>query len=195
MTQDPFWDELGVAWVAAVPKIGAITPQLESRLRGQTMFIRGALLLGICASVAGLILGGVTIWIGVNSGAWNFVTRGIALLAMALLAGVAAGALSPVRASDEARALSEMIELSIARARRALLTVRLALWACAVAGVFGLAGSVLRTHLSGPPKMSPVVDLALLGVVAVALVLYRQNMTAALAKFEYLKRALAADAA
>ena len=63
-----------------------------------------------------------------------------------------------------------MIDLAIARAQRTLVTIRLGLYACAVAAVFGLVGTAIRTYLTRPPRMSPVVDLAVLVMVALGLV-------------------------
>ncbi|HZC37783.1 MAG TPA: hypothetical protein VE221_03810 [Sphingomicrobium sp.] len=140
-------------------------------------------------------MGIATIWLGANSGAWNLITRGTAILAIATLAGIAAGGFAGVRRGDDARAVSEMIELSIRSAKRWLLAIRLALYGCVVAAAFGLIGATIRTHLSNPPKMSPVIDLILLTVIALALSLFRYRAKVALAKFEYLQRTLAADTA
>jgi hypothetical protein len=113
---------------------------------------------------------------------------------VSLLVLLAGTALLPVRAGDNARAVSEMIELSLARAKRWLHLVHLALAACAIAAVFGLAGTAVRAQLSGPPKLSPVVDLAVLGLAGIVLALFRQRTRITLAKLEYLQRAMAAEA-
>lgn len=192
MSKDPYWDELGIAWVAIEPQIGSDAP-LKSDLQSQTRTIRVMFALASIACMVGVLLGMATIWSGVTSGAWNFVTRGIAILLLAVLAGIVAGALSIVRHADDAQAVSEMISLSIKRARRWLFAIRIALLGCAVATTFGLIGVMIRIQLSNPPKMSPVIDLALLALVVVVLDLCYQRVKSRLAKFEYLQSAFAAE--
>lgn len=190
---EPYWDELGIAWVATVPETQAISPAVKKKLRRQSRLISAGVVLSASLSVVGLILGLATIWIGLTTGAWNFISRGIAVLAVAALAATATRALFPVRGSEEARSLSDMIDLSLLRARRSDLTITLGLYACAVAALFGLIGAAIRSQLSGPPKMSPIVDLAFVALVALALGLCRGRVRHTLVKFQYLQRALAAD--
>jgi hypothetical protein len=140
--------------------------------------------------VAGCVIGPITIWIGATTGAWHFIVRGVAILAVAIMLGAAASALASVRGGDGARALPEMIDLSIRRATRTLLVIRLALMACATVAILGVAGTAIRSALSRLPAMSPLIDLALLGLVALGLALYRRQVGTDLAKFEYLKRVL-----
>lgn len=190
MTTDAYWDELGIAWTAAEADIAALTPGLKLNLRRQSLLIAAGSICAAVLSIAGSIIGLSTIWIGVRSEAWHFVARGIGILVIAGILAVSARALSSVRATDNAMALPDMIDLSIGRAARTLLVIRFALLACAIAGILGIAGAAIRTSFSRPPAMSPLVDLALLALFAVGLLLYRREAQADLAKFQYLRRIL-----
>jgi hypothetical protein len=189
-TTDAYWDELGVAWSAIDPDINVIMPRLKSRLRRQSFLIRAGVALGILLAVGGFIIGVVAIWRGWTTGTWNFVTRGIAILAISALASIAVSLLLPVRASGDVKTLVEMIDLAITRAERTLKAIRLGLYACTVAAVLGLAGAAIRTYLSGPPSVSPIVDVSVLGILAFGLFHYARHIRVELAKYRCLKRAL-----
>jgi hypothetical protein len=195
MTQppDPYWDELGIAWCAIQPDIAVLMPRLQARLRRQSALIAASLFLGVPLAAAAFILGVWTIWSGWATGTWNFVTRGVTLVAISALLSMAVSSLLRVRASAGARALPEMIDLSIARAERTLKTIQLGFYACAVAAVLGLLGTAIRTHLSRPPALPPAVDLAVLATFALGLFLYGRRARVTLAKFRYLKLALAPE--
>ena len=187
---DPFWDELGIAWQTVEVQGGATAAQLSLRLRRQTLLITGAICLAVAFGCAALMLGAATVWLGWTGGAWHFVSRGVALVALAAILWLAAKTLWSIRSGDHVRALPEMIALSVARAKRWLMVVRLGLSACVLVAVFGLAGTVIRTRQSGPPALSPVVDLLILAGCAVGLWLYGRHLVGVLARFEYLERAL-----
>lgn len=191
--RDAYWDELGVAWCAINPDINVIAPRLKARLRRQSLLIMAALVTGAPLSAAGLLLGVLTIWSGWTTGTWNFVTRGIAIGAVSVILAIAVSLLLPLRAGDAARAVSEMIDLAIARARRTLVTIRLGFFACAVAAVFGLAGTVIRIYRAGPPQFSPVVDLAVLVMFALGLLLCERHIRRTLKQLCALKHALGMD--
>jgi len=188
---DAYWDELGVAWSAICPDVNVIARRFESRLRRQSRLIAIALVAAVPVIIAGLLLGAFTIWAGAAAGAWNFVARGIAIVVVSLLAGAGAAALLPVRGSDMARSLAEMLELAAARARRALLIVRLGLCACGVAAALGVAGTLIRTRLSGPPLLPPAIDLLILAAFAAGLYLYGRRTKANLEKLRVLAHTLA----
>jgi hypothetical protein len=190
-TTDAYWDELGVAWSAINPDINVIMPRLKSRLRRQSFLIRAGIAMGIVLAVGGFIIGLVTIWKGWTTDTWNFVTRGIAILAASALLSIAVSLLLPVRASGDVKALAEMIDLAIARAERTLKTIRLGFYACAVVAVLGLAGTAIRTYLSRPPSVSPIIDLAVLAIFALGLFFYARHSRVDLAKYRCLKKALA----
>jgi hypothetical protein len=190
-TTDAYWDELGVAWSAINPDINVIMPRLKSRLRRQSFLIRAGAAIGILLAVGGFIIGVVTIWRGWTTDTWNFVTRGIAILAISSFASIAVSLLLPVRASGDVKALVDMIDLAIARGERTLKAIRLGFYACTVAAVLGLAGAAIRTHLSRPPSASLLVDVSVLGVLALGLFFYARHTRVELAKCRCLKRAVA----
>jgi len=187
---DAYWDELGVAWSALNPDINVIMPRLKSRLRRQSFLIRAGIAVGTLLAAGGLIIGALTIWKGWATDTWNFVTRGIAVLAISALVSIAVSLLLPVRASGDVKALAEMIDLAIARAERNLKTIRLGFYACTVAAVLGLAGTAIRTYRSRPPSVSPIIDLAVLAIFALGLFLYARHTRVDIAKYRCLKKAL-----
>lgn len=190
---DAYWDELGIAWRAIKPEVNVLMPRLRTRLHRQSLFIALGLIAGLPLSGAGFILGLYTIWSGWMSGTWNFVIRGIAIGVISIILGVATSLLVPVRANKAARAFSDMIDLSIARSQRILLTLRLAFCACVVAAVLGLMGSVVRAQLTRPPHLSPIVDVMVLALCALGLDLYGRQIKLGLEKMRYLRRTLVLD--
>ena len=188
---DAWWDDLGVAWCAINPRNSELVPRLRAQMRRQTILVTTGLVAGFTLGVAGLLLALFTIWRGWETGAWNLVARGIAIIAIAVMLLVAALQLLPVRRGDAARTVSDLIELSIARAQRTMLAVRLGLGACAVAVVFGLAGTAIRMHVAGPPKVSPFVDLAILAVLALGLLVCGRYIKDRMARMRALRHALA----
>jgi len=108
--RDAYWDELGIAWCAIKPEVNVIAPRLKARLRRQSLLITAGLVIGLPLSAAGLLLGALTIWSGLTTGTWNFVTRGLAIGVISAIVAIAVSLLLPVRASEAARALSEMID-------------------------------------------------------------------------------------
>jgi hypothetical protein len=187
---DAYWDELGVTWIAMDPDIKVISPLLEARLRSQSRWITAGLWLGLPASAVGLLLAVFTIWIGWSSGTWNFVIRGIAMGAIATIFAIGVASLLPMRAGDATRSLPEMIDLAIGRARRSLLLIRLGLFACAIAAISGGVGTAIRVHLTGPPRMSPLVDLAVLALAALVLFVGSRPIKLDLEKYNALQRAM-----
>jgi hypothetical protein len=191
--RDAYWDELGIAWCAIKPEVNVIAPRLKARLRRQSLLITAGLVIGLPLSAAGLLLGALTIWSGLTTGTWNFVTRGLAIGVISAIVAIAVSLLLPVRASEAARALSEMIDLALARTLRTLAMIRLGFYACAVGVVFGLIGTAIRAHLASPPRMSPVVDVAVLAIFALGLFVCSRRIRVNLEKLRYLKRALVVD--
>ena len=191
VTTDAYWDELGVAWSAINPDINVIMPRLKYRLRLQSFLIGAGVVLGSVLAAGGFIIGAVTMWRGWTTDTWNFVTRGIAIVVVSTLLSIAVSLLLPVRASADVKALTEMIDLAVARAERTLKTIRLGFYACAVLAVFGLAGTAVRTYLSRPPAVSLTIDLAALAIFALGLFVYARHTRVDLAKYRYLKKALA----
>jgi len=192
-SSDAYWDELGVTWCAIEPNASVIASRLEARLRRQSRWMTSGVVIGLPLGAAGVLLGMATIGIGFF-GAWNFVTRGIAILAMSAILTFALASLLQVRSGSTTGALAEMIDLAIDRAQRTLSLVRAGLYSCVIAAVFGLVGTAIRTHLGRPPKLSPIVDLVILGLIALVLFLYGRQVRVEQGKYRTLKQALAVDA-
>jgi hypothetical protein len=192
-TPDAYWDELGVTWCAIDPNVGVITSRLEARLRRQSRWMTAVVVIGLPLGAAGVLLGVGTIGIGLL-GAWNFVTRGTAIVAMSTILTFAVYSLIPVISQGTTRPLSEMIDLAIDGAQRTLSLIGAGLYSCVIAAVFGLIGTAIRTHYGRPPKMSPLVDLVIVALIALVLFLYRRQIRVELGKYRTLKQALAVDA-
>jgi hypothetical protein len=188
-----FWDDLGFAWQVAEPERGLIVPRLSERLRRQSLLIALGIAGGVLLAGAGALLGAFTLWIGWSAGAWNFIPRGIAILAISTIVALATASLWPVRASDNARALPDMLQLTVGRLAGTLRIIQLGLVACFTAAVLGLLGAAVRMYFFRAPTVSPVLDLALLAAVAIGLALYRKRVSNELLRFRYLQEALSAE--
>jgi len=186
---DDYWDDLGVVWRAIDPDVSAIAPRIEARVRRQSVQIVATLVVGLPLSAIGVSLGVLTIWRGWTAGSVHFVTRGLAIVTIAGLMGLAMLSLLRVRAG-RAVAVSDMLELSIARAQRVVIGIRLGMAACMVGAVMGLVGTAIRTRVSGPPLMSPIVDLVLLALSAAGLSAWGRNVRVQLGRLQAVKRAL-----
>lgn len=187
---DPFWDELGVAWAAINPEISIIMPRLQARIRRQSIFNTAGLILGLPLSLGAFVLGAYSIWIGWINGAWNFVTRGVALVAIAAILSLAMWSMRHFNSGGRARSLSDMLDFAIARSEKTLFAIRLGFYACGVAALLGLVGTAIRARLSRLPALSPLIDLAVLALFALGLFLYARRIESDLAKYRYLKRVL-----
>jgi hypothetical protein len=188
--KDAYWDELGIAWCAITPQTKVVAQRLEVRLQRQAILAMTCLIVGLPLGAAGVLLGIYTSLGGWESNTWNFVVRGVAIIAVSVIALVGLSRLAPVTQDVATKSLSDLIDCTIDRARRTLLLSRMGLYACAVAAVFGLVGVVIRTYLSGLPKMSPFIDLAILAVVTVGLLAYGRQIRVHLEKMRALKHAL-----
>jgi hypothetical protein len=189
---DPYWDDLGAAWSTIDPNIRVTASQLKVRLRRQSQWMGAAVVFGMLVGAMGLLLGLGTIDIGWDSGAWNFVTRGVAIIAISAILMFAVRSLQPIGSLEATRALSQMIDLAIERALKTLSLIRAGLYSCVIAVVFGLVGTGIRAHLGSPPKMSPFVDLLLVGMIALVLALCHWQTRRRLGKYQSLKEVLTA---
>jgi hypothetical protein len=189
MTDEPFWDELGIAWRAAPPAASGSLDRMRASFRRQARQVRLAVALAAVGGTGLGALGAFTLWQGWRLGALNFGTRGLAVLIVAAILWLMAATLWPVR-NDDALSLSEFADLGLARARRCRRAVVLGLTGCAVAAVLGTVGWALRTAADHPPALSPVIDLAVLAVLAVIVEALRRHFRGEDARFAYLKRAL-----
>jgi hypothetical protein len=170
--------------------VGLIAPRLEARLRRQSRLITAGLAVGLPVGVAGVLLGIATIWSGWHSGAWHFVTRGFAIVVISVTTTFSLLSLRRGNSDVATRSLSKMIEFAVVRARRTRALVQTGLYLCAVTAAFGVAGTIIRSHLASLPRMSPILDLALLGLVAVVLSLKERQIKVEIEKFRALQNAL-----
>lgn len=191
MTNEVYWDKLGIAWSANRIATDTNLQRLQSCLWRQSLLIAGGLAAGLSLAAASALLGVFTLWSGWTVGAWNFVTRGIALIVIAGILFVGALRFLPVMRGDQAKTLPEMLDLNIARAERMLVVDYLGIAACAIVTAFGLVGTAIR---NATPAMSPVLDVAILAIVALCLFMHGRQVRARIEKFRFLKRTLAAEA-
>lgn len=185
-SNDVYWDELGVAWRAINPQPSVIAPKLESRLRRQAAAVLGIIMVGVPLSIGGLVLGIYTVWIGWSHGIWNFISRGVAVIAISSLLAIAAFSRRGSGRVDLS-SLGDMLDLGIVQAERFRRVVQAGYWACGVAGVLGLLGYGIRVHFYRPPAMSPIEPLALLALLAIALFLFGRRVRDDLVRLRYLK--------
>jgi hypothetical protein len=183
------WSDLGIEWRAIDPDLPVITARLDARLRRQSRRIAAGLVLMATLCVAGLLLGATTLWIGWRSGTWHFLVRGAGIL---IVSGMLAGSAWLLAPAGTARAatLSQMIDLAIERSLKLVRLTRSGLWACGVAALCGLAGAAIRTRLAAAPQMSPLVDLALLGLLASVLYLGGRRFETRVRQYVQVKKAL-----
>lgn len=193
MGRDPYWDDLGVAWLAVNPDPQAIESRLGTRLRSQAFVARSLFAMGVLLGALLLALGVFTIHAGISSGAWNFVIRGVALLLISGMLGAAAW-WQRAGTRDDTGSLMRKIDLAIARGRNFRRAAGMCVAMCGVAAVFGLAGYFVRVRLGHPPAMSPWEPLALLALMATTLMVYLRYTAGELDRLRYLKRALSPEA-
>jgi hypothetical protein len=189
----PYSDERGAAWTAIDPKLRAIASRLPVRLRRQSQWMAVALVIGLLFGAMGVLLGLVTIGSGLSFHIWNFLTIGVAIIAMSIIIMFATWRLQDSSRLDAAQALSQMIDLAIDHAQKTLSLIRAGLYCCVIAAVFGLVGNAIRTNFGRPPKMSPIVPLTILAVVALAVVIWGRRTRLELGKYRSLKQALAVE--
>jgi len=190
MTNDAYWDELGVAWCAVKPEAEIILPRLKARLRRQSLLITAGLVLGLPLGAAGIALGLYTIVLGWQGGAWFFVTRGTAIILVSGLVLYAWMMLRPVCAGDAGRALPYMLRLAIARLERLLAAARLGLYACIVLAVFGSAGMMLRMEAGKPVQGSILLFYVIIAGCAAGLFFHGRAMRATLVRYKHLQQVL-----
>jgi hypothetical protein len=190
MTNEPFWDELGIAWQALSPTPAIQLDRMKAHFRREALQIRLAVFFAALFGTLGIVLGLFTLWQGWRLGAVNFGVRGVAVLIVAGILWMMVATLWQVRRGDGARSLSDFAELGLARAKRSRRAVVLALAGCTVAAVLGVAGTILRTRADHPPALSPYIDLLVLAVIAVIVEALRRRFRGEEARFAYLRSAL-----
>jgi len=189
MTDEPFWDELGIAWQALTLPAGMPLERMKAHCRRESRQVRLAIWLAGVGGTALAILGAFTVWQGWRLAALNFGVRGLAVLIVAAILWLMVGTLWPVRGGD-ARSLSDFADLGLARAKRSRRAVVLGLAGCAAAALLGTVGWALRSAADHPPAMSPLIDLAVLALLAVIVEALRRHFLREEARFAYLRRTL-----
>jgi hypothetical protein len=189
--KDADFDELGVAWRASVPDAGLVTSRLEARLRRQDVLTRMGAGIGLALGVIGLGLGAWTAWAGVSAHAWNFVSRGISIAAVGVVALLAARSLGG-RAST-AGSLREMLDHSGVRSERQARAAGFGVLAVALLAVGGLVGYAIRVRSGHSPAMSPLEPLLALALLGLVLLWVRQSQARAALTCRRAAEALALD--
>jgi hypothetical protein len=162
---------------------------MKRQLRWQTLSLVAVTFGGVPVGIAGGVLGVWTIWLGLSTGIWNFATRGAAILVISLLiAGAGWSSRSTLR--DNTETLSAMVELTLLRAEKWRLAIRLGYASCVVAATLGMIGYGIRVHSGKPPAMSPVEPMVVLAGLGLVLVLLHRSVRRRIAKYRYLRRLL-----
>jgi len=183
-----FWDELGLSWRASLREPALISRRLERRLRLQGLILTGATVAGAAISALGLALAAWTLWIGWSHDIWNFLSRGVTLAILSLLAAMAALTLR-LRRGLETGSLVEMLHVSIARTERLIRVADLGCFSVMILAVGGTIGYFLRSRFGRPPAVPLFEDLLVLVVGALALAWYRRTQAQALRRYRYLHQA------
>jgi hypothetical protein len=189
---DAFWDELGVSWRASIRDAGLVTSRLEARLKLQSAVLTAGTIVGAAVSLLGLGLAAWALWIGWSSQAWNFLTRGVTLATVSVLAVMATLALR-ARNGMETQSLREMLGVSVARTERLIRAADLTCYAVVILALGGTVGYALRIRFARPPAMSPIEDLLALALAGLALVWYRRSQAHALRKYRHLSQVFGSE--
>lgn len=185
--EDAFWDELGISWRASVPDPRLVSARLEARLKLQSVLLTAGSIAAALVSVVGFGLAAWVLWIGWTSHTWNFITRGVTLAAVSLLA-IMAGLALRTRSEAETRSLRDMLQLSITRTGRLIRATELTCYPVVILTVGGLVGYALRIRLSRPPAISPVEDLLILALAGLGLIWFRWSQARALRRYRHIRR-------
>jgi hypothetical protein len=185
--EDAFWDELGVSWRASIRDPALVSSRLEARLKLQSALLTAGTIAAASLGVLGFGLAAWALWVGWTSQVWNFITRGVTLAAVSLLAVMASLALR-TRDRVGTRSLREMLQGSITRTERLIRATNLACYSLVILAVGGMIGYALRIRLSRPPAVSPVEDLLVLSLAGLALIWFRWSQARALRRYQHIMR-------
>ena len=166
MTDEPFWDELGIAWQIASPAPDVPLDQMKARFRRESLLLRGAIAAAAIAGAGLLAISAFTFWQAWRLAAWSFGARGLALLIAGLAMWLIVRTLWPVRANHNSRSLRDFVDLGFARSTQGLRVCALSLAVCGTAAALGLIGAVLRTMNGHPPAVPVAIALALVALIA-----------------------------
>jgi hypothetical protein len=186
--EDAFWDELGVSWRATIRDPASVSCRLEARLKLQSALITAGTTAATSLGVLGFGLAAWTLWIGWTGQVWNFMTRGVTVAAISVLA-IMAGLALRTRDRLGTRSLQEMVRFSITRTERLIRVTDLACYSLVILAVGGMIGYALRTRFGRPPAVSPVEDLLVLSVAGLALLWFRRSQARALRRHQHILKA------
>ena len=184
---DAFWDELGVSWRASIPDAGLISSRLKARLRLQSALLTTGMILSSVVSLLGIGLAVWALWIGWSSHIWNFLTRGVTLAAVSVLAIMTTLALH-ARSELQTESLRETLHASIARTERLIRAADLACYAVMILALGGTVGYAIRIRLASPAAVPLAEDLLALAVAGLVLVWYRRSQAHALRIYRHLNQ-------
>ena len=186
--EDAFWDELGVSWRASVRDPGLVSSRVEARLKLQSALLTAGTIAATSLGVLGFGLAAWTLWIGWTGQVWSFITRGVTVAAISLLAIMASLAFR-TRDRLETRSLQNMLRFSITRTERLIRATDLACYSLVILAVGGMMGYALRIRFGRPPAVSPVEDLLVLSVAGLALLWFRRSQARALRRHQHIMKA------
>lgn len=165
--------------------------RLEVQLRCQSRWIATGLGIGVPLCILGMLLGVLSILAGLPSGSWNFITRGIAWIAMSGVLTFGLLQLLEVQSGRTAGALLDLVDLAIGRMQKTLGLIKAGLGACAFPVVSWLVSIAFRSHFGRPPRLSPILALEILVLIALVLVVGAWRLKVGLRKYRILRQALA----
>lgn len=184
---DPFWDELGLSWRASIRDAEPVSARLKAYLKLQSALLTAGTLAAAAIGLLSLGLAGWALWVGWTSQTWNFISRGVTLGAVALLAIMVTLALH-ARSAVETRSLRDTLQLAIVRTERLLRATHLACYSLVILAAGGVVGYALRVRLGRPPSISPIEDLLAVSLAALGLVWFGWIQARALRRFRHVSR-------
>ncbi len=190
---DPYWDDLGIAWRAVNSDSTLVTARLRTQMKRELWRERLGVTVGVVAALCGIAIGYAWLQKPAPGAKWigAVVITGIAIL-LALYPWVRVQALS-----RETAPLMRMIDMSVAQARQRQRDSRAGYVGSVVLVIAGALISYIwrfRLHLPGAQAM-----LLMAASLVIALVLclqghhYARKSRDMQARFEYLRRALSAS--
>ena len=114
----PYWDEPGIPWDAIDPKLRATASHHPGRLHRRAQWMAVSLVARVLLGAMGVLLGLATIGTGLSFHIWNFLTRGVAIIAMSVITMLATWRLQQTTSPDAAQALSQIVDLAINQAQK-----------------------------------------------------------------------------
>lgn len=185
---DAFWDDLGVSWRASIHDAGSVSSRLKTKVRFQSALVAAGTIAAALLGVLGFALAARALWIGLTSHVWHFLTRGLTLAAVSILAISVSLALR-TRDGAGTRSLRDMLQLAITRTERLIKAADLTCYSFFILMVGGLIGYAFRIKVSRPPAVSPIEDLLILALATISVIWFRRSQAHALRRYQHIGRA------